>query len=415
MGHAAQFHSHGGREMSAPVIQGWCPGALRPMMSGDGLVVRVRPRNNSLTASQAEGLAATAIRHGNGYLSLSNRANINIRGVTTETHPDLIAELMALDLVDANAENEARRNILVNPVRPHFLGDPDLYPNVPIADALADALAGPDAPRLPGKFGFVVDLHLGLRYLGRDIGDIRIESAETGGQDFILRADGMSTGTRVTGDTAAGLAIEMARWFIASGGVGPDGRGRMRDHIAGGAQLPAGLTGDVPPAPLARPPKPGPYGGGKLLAFAFGQVRAEKFAWLAKAGGSIRITPWRMVYFSSGLKRRRDLHHDGDFITNPADPLLNVVACTGAPGCPQALAPTRALARQLAPLVPQGELLHVSGCAKGCAHPGAAPATLTATATGRYDLILNDTAAGTPARPGIKPDDLTATDLFPTG
>ena len=33
--------------MSAPVIQGWCPGALRPMMSGDGLVVRVRPRNNS--------------------------------------------------------------------------------------------------------------------------------------------------------------------------------------------------------------------------------------------------------------------------------------------------------------------------------------------------------------------------------
>lgn len=72
-----------------------------------------------------------------------------------------------------------------------------------------------------------------------------------------------------------------------------------------------------------------------------------------QGGGSIRITPWRMVYFSSGLKRRRDLHDDGDFITNPADPLLNVVACTGAPGCPQALGPTRALARRLAPRVPQ--------------------------------------------------------------
>lgn len=401
--------------MSAPVIQGWCPGALRPMMSGDGLVVRVRPRNNSLTASQAEGLAAAAIRHGNGYLSLSNRANINIRGVTPKSHPDLIAELMALDLVDENAENEARRNILVNPVRPHFLGDPDHYPNVPIADALADALAIPDAPRLPGKFGFIVDLGRGLRHLARDIGDIRIESAATGWYDFILRADGMPTGRLVTGDTAAGLAIEMARWFIDSGGVGPDGRGRMRDHIARGAQLPAGLAGDVPAAPEARQPKPGSYGGGELLAFAFGQVRAEKFSWLAKAGGSIRITPWRMVYFSSGLKRRRDLHDDGDFITNPADPLLNVVACTGAPGCPQALGPTRALARRLAPRVPQGKLLHVSGCAKGCAHPGAAPATLTATAPDRYDLILNDTAAGAPARTTTDAVRLTATDLFPTG
>ena len=28
--------------MSAPIVQGWCPGAHRPMMSGDGLVVRVR-------------------------------------------------------------------------------------------------------------------------------------------------------------------------------------------------------------------------------------------------------------------------------------------------------------------------------------------------------------------------------------
>ena len=29
-------------------VQGWCPGALRPMMSGDGLVVRVRPQAGRL-------------------------------------------------------------------------------------------------------------------------------------------------------------------------------------------------------------------------------------------------------------------------------------------------------------------------------------------------------------------------------
>jgi hypothetical protein len=46
VGHAAQLHrrSTGGSAMNAPydpLVKGWCPGALRPMLSGDGLV-RVR-------------------------------------------------------------------------------------------------------------------------------------------------------------------------------------------------------------------------------------------------------------------------------------------------------------------------------------------------------------------------------------
>ena len=36
--------------MSAAAIKGWCPGALRPMQSGDGLVVRVRPFGGRLEA-----------------------------------------------------------------------------------------------------------------------------------------------------------------------------------------------------------------------------------------------------------------------------------------------------------------------------------------------------------------------------
>ncbi len=61
--------------------------------------------------------------------------------------------------------------------------------------------------------------------------------------------------------------------------------------------------------------------------------------------------------------------------------MRRVIACTGAPGCLQASVETRALARALAPHVPGG-MLHVSGCAKGCAHPGAAPLMVTATPGG---------------------------------
>ena len=80
-------------------------------------------------------------------------------------------------------------------------------------------------------------------------------------------------------------------------------------------------------------------------------------------------------------------------ITDPADPMLRVVACTGAPGCVQARAATRPLARALAPHLDR--LLHVSGCVKGCAHPAAADLTLTAT-PGGFALIRGGTAADAP-------------------
>ncbi|MFN4204712.1 MAG: hypothetical protein ACK4GM_16910, partial [Tabrizicola sp.] len=111
-----------------------------------------------------------------------------------------------------------------------------------------------------------------------------------------------------------------------------------------------------------------------------------------KAGGSIRITPWRMIHIAKGSEIGRELMFDRDFITSSDDPLLRVVACTGAPGCPQACSETRTFARRIAPWVPRGATAHISGCAKGCAHPGKADFALTATPEG-YRGARNATAA----------------------
>ena len=67
----------------------------------------------------------------------------------------------------------------------------------------------------------------------------------------------------------------------------------------------------------------------------------------------------------------------------------------GAPGCLQAHAEIRPLARRLAASVPPGRTLHLSGCAKGCAHPGPADLTLVATPSG-FDLITGGTAQDAP-------------------
>ncbi|OYX42721.1 MAG: precorrin-3B synthase [Rhodobacterales bacterium 32-67-9] len=378
--------------MSAPVIQGWCPGALRPMMSGDGLVVRVRPRGGRLTPEQAAGIATLSLRHGNGLIDLSSRANVQLRGVTEAGHRPLIEGLSALGLIDETTEAESHRNIVVTP----FWSDGDGIQG--IVRSLAAALTGPDAPDTPGKFGYAVDCGA-APVLSAVSADIRIERAVDGG--LVVRADGAGTGARATAAAAAERALDLARWFLDSGGA-PERRGRMAAHLARGANLPPVFT-EVSASPHpAVDPVPGLVAQGFLVGFEFGQMRAESLSLLA-GFGPLRVTPWRMLL----IEGAGAVPEIAGLITGPDNPLLRVVACTGAPGCPQGLIATRTLARRLCSALAPGNLLHVSGCAKGCAHRGAAPLTLVGRVGGTVDLIRGGTATDSPCQTGLDPETLT--------
>ncbi|MFN3644438.1 MAG: precorrin-3B synthase [Gemmobacter sp.] len=365
--------------MSAPRVQGWCPGALRPMAAGDGLVVRIRPPFARLTTAQAQGLAELARRFGSGILQLTTRANLQLRGVAAADLPALQAGLAALGLLDPRLTHaaEARLNILIAPTA--------------VADALWKelhaALAAPDAPALPAKFGLALDLAPGGRQLAEASADIRLERSPGA---VILRADGAATGRAVDAAGAAAAAMALARWFVASGGAGPDGRGRMRDHLARGAVLPAALAGDVPPDPPRRDPVP-------TVAFDFGLISAEALRALAeRAPAGLRLTPWRAFHLPGVADPSALAAIPGAIpsaILAPDDPRRRRFACTGAPGCPQAQGATRALAQRLVLLPPPGRVLHIAGCAKGCALPRPADLTLTFTQDG-LRVIRNGTAAG---------------------
>jgi precorrin-3B synthase len=411
-------------------IRGWCPGALRPMQSGDGLVVRIRPPSGRLTPQQAQAIAQAANAHGNGIIDLSARANLQLRGVTEISHPRLIDDLHAQGLIDPDIETESLRNLIVTPFRgspatghstpptlslrqkgqnqapspsvalddgtrhlssPSWEGEGEGGYSADDVDALAATLTAAFArmPRFPGKFGFVLDP--GPRpVLAQASADIRIERAEDG--RLILRPDGFPLGQPVT-DLALD-AIVMAQWFVQSGGV-TDGRGRMAALIAKGI-IPSGCT--LAPAPPLPTPTPGLRPDGALVALALGQMRSETFSALAALGHEIRPTPWRMLFLvgATALPAIQDL------ITDASDPILRITACTGAPACPQGLGDTRTLARRLAPHLAASQTLHLSGCPKGCAHPSPADLTFTATARG-YDLIRNGIAQDKPCRRGLTP------------
>jgi precorrin-3B synthase len=376
--------------MSAASVKGWCPGALRPMLSGDGLVVRVRPFGGRLEAAQTAGLAELAGRHGNGLIDVTSRANLQIRGVSEQSHRPLLDGLAQLALLDPDAEIEARRNILVTPF--WSSGDETQALAAELEEALAES-----GLALPTKFGFAIDDGRS-RVLAGDSADIRIERDRAG--RLLVRADGARLGRSVARGQAVSTALAMASWFIISGGA-RNGRGRMAAHIASGAALPQSLRGETEPAPVMAAARPGQYPQGAMVGVAFGQMLHTTLHQFTGCGHALRVTPWRMV-LSEG---KREMPSGAGLITEPFDPALRVIACSGAPRCREAHADTRALAAALAPRIAADARLHVSGCGKGCAHSGAAAVTLVATHAG-FDLVRGGSTRDEPVLRGLNGADI---------
>ncbi len=231
--------------MTAPVIKGWCPGALRPMLSGDGWVVRIRPMAGRLAQSQAAGIADLSRQYGNGLIDLSSRANVQIRGVTEASHPPLIDGLRALGLIDATPQDEAARNIIVTPFWDHGDGTTDL------AQTLGQAMAA--GPVLPSKFGLALDT--GPLPVLRDVSaDIRIERGADGGLIVRGRWDAdRGQGAGRGGNGADPCPLVRRAWCDRQ--PGPDGGAdRLGDHASGcvfGGRRAARLKRKRPPPALS--------------------------------------------------------------------------------------------------------------------------------------------------------------------
>ncbi len=370
--------------MTAPLVRGWCPGAHRPMMSGDGLVVRVKPRLGRLTAEDALTLAGLAKAHGNGMIDVTSRANLQIRGVSEASHPRLLAALIDAGLVDPDPEMDSRRAIVAAPGWSE--GD--------LTDRLGAALESRlgDLPAMPAKIGHVIDTKA-ARVLSEVPGDFRLEAGEGG---LILRADGAPRGRPVTEDDAIDALIEMAWWFVDTGGRDS---GRMKRHVTS-VELPSDWN-CADPGPFGPRPDVGAHGSSLAVGVAFGQMAADDLAALCALDCStLDVTPWRIVVLNCDV-HAPDIaigNVSPNLIFTPGAPVLGTHACPGAPLCPQGTVETRELARQLASSAPNG--LHVSGCAKGCAHPGPAPVTVVG-CDGLYDVVRDGRASDVPDARGL--------------
>jgi precorrin-3B synthase len=403
---------------AAVEVKGWCPGALRPMQSGDGLIVRIRPFCGAFSLTQARGLAGLARRLGNGHIDLTRRANLQLRGLVDEHLPELHAALGTLGLIDPDAETEATRNLMVAPLA--GLDPVERLDVRPIARAIAEGLAADERLRtLPAKFGLLVDGG-GTVSIATERADIALLAVDAG---IALGLD-TSAGTRWLGvispDAAAEVALAAARAFLDA--AGPATRIRMRALSADGVvHVRSILMPMLRPCEVVLPtkgPTLGTFGAAVGVAAPFGRLEAEQLhdlVSLAEAAGGheVRLSPWRTVYLgardAAAARQAVDAARLTGLIVDSADPLLRIEACPGAPDCKSSSVDARGDARRMAVLASARGYdgsIHVSGCAKGCARSAPSKLVLVGKA-GRYRLVRNATARG-PVERVISPAEFPA-------
>ena len=410
--------------MTEPAVKGRCPSLMTPMESGDGLLVRVKPRAATLTAGQAEAVAAAAGRFGNGMIEPTNRGHLQVRGLSAGTVDGFAAAMAAIGLAAADAGAEVVRNVLADPLGPDDAAA--RFDSHALARRLSAVLeTDPAFHDLPDKFGLLVDAGVALPLAGRTA-DIMVRADGEG--LFIALAGGDCRLSLPESGVEAAVRRLLTAFLVWRKGQGsaaaPSAPKRMRAMVAAcGARAvfdAAGLNGARPveagPETAAdRPPAgfvavPNAAQGCFVIAAPFGSMEADHLATLAKlsrrfADGTIRVTPWKSLVLwgvspadAAGVGAAVS---DIGLVAGPDDPRSRIVACAGRPRCAGGHADTRADAAYLAAAGLAGPgLLHLSGCAKGCAHPAPAGATLVA-GPGGYGLVRNGRAGDALERTGL--------------
>jgi precorrin-3B synthase len=379
------------------------------MATGDGLLVRLTPTGATMSCEAFAALCTAARNCGNGVIEITSRGSIQIRGLTEASVKSFAAAVAGIDLAFGEG--------------PPVLSDP-LAGLDPEESADASAIAA-NLRRAIAVASFAADIGPkvsvaidggGTLHLDAVAADVRMRAQARDACLHVAVGGDAETATPI-GAVAAEHAVEAAMCMlrvIAAGGPAA----RARDIVAtnGAAafcRVIADILVDLPGPPLR--PAAEPLGvhalrDGRLaigLGLAFGHAHSTALEELARAAAEsgatgCRTAPGRALLVvgvtADGAGHLANIAQRLGFIVHADDPRRQVVACAGAPICASAEIPTRALAPSLAKVVVAGAdapMVHLSGCAKGCACPRSAPLTVVGI-EGRCGVVVNGSARGEP-------------------
>jgi precorrin-3B synthase len=375
----------------------------------------VRIPGGTLTGPQWQALIAAADELGNGQLELTSRGNLQLRGLGVGDEVSLATRLQNAGLLPSLA-HERVRNLLASPLTGRDdIGRMDVRPL--IAEFDRALCARPALEELSGRFLFALDDGRG-DVLGAGP-DIAVTATSPHTMQLLLA--GQPVAAQCPGDAAVELMLAAAEAFLAERRAQGAAAWRLAELTDGPGRVAArlGIAGPASSSPRAAPepghgaaPVPGrpirqrDGASALVIGIPLGGLTADQARVFLRP--QLILTPWRSIVLP-------DLDDDDatgllaacarlGMITDAADPLGDVTACTGRPGCASALADVRAdaIVTHRAVTTAGGTPaigVHWSGCARRCGRPADTGIDLIATGSG-YQLDSGDRSveiSGTPA------------------
>ncbi|MFL6600068.1 MAG: precorrin-3B synthase [Steroidobacteraceae bacterium] len=391
-------------------IRGACPSLAAPMQTGDGLLVRLIP-HEPIDIAKLCSLCTAAEEHGNGIIEITQRGSLQIRGLHEGSVRGFARSVASLEIGTAEGPP-----LVTSPL----LGlDPDEpFDCTAFVSSVRTALhrLRPNLESLGPKVTVLIDAG-GQINLDAVSADIRLVATAGSLLQLSIAGNGRTAthlGYVANDPGRATASVENLLWYIAN--LGPAARAKDLTGDQEISKLRSTLCDSLIDGPAPKRRSCAETVGvhrlisGKVargFSLPFGHTTAgalRRFARAAADNGApcIRPAPGRCL-LAIGLSpaaadRLCETAIAEDFIVDAHDLRRNVVACAGAPACACAELATRELAPEIARAIRKWagtrSIVHLSGCSKGCAHPG--PAALTLVGPNR--LIVNGRASDAPQR-----------------
>lgn len=350
-----------------------CPGVFATHPAADGHLARIRLSGGRIHPPALDALASAASELGDGYLEMTGRANLQVRGIAERNIADFAGRLVGAGLAGSRSHDRVR-NITVSPFSGRIGGTAALWT---AADRLDDALlTSARSADLSGRFWFGFDDGRG-DVLRREPDVVGVAIAP---DRATVVVDGHDTGRDLDFDELPAAMVAVAHRFLD-----------LRTDEWRISQLPAAVREQLRPSNITprssaargRPDAPAPRVGwfaqddDRVLLGAvvpFGRISARQAQFAAAVGAPLIVTPEKELLIgdlTEGIAETvvRVLAPLGfDFDAN--SPWTRVGACTGAPGCASSRADVRALLSGF--LDDGGEITgteHWVGCERACGTP----------------------------------------------
>jgi precorrin-3B synthase len=401
--------------------QSACPGLLRIVQALDGGICRIKLPGGTLAGDQARAIAEAAQRYASGTLELTNRSNLQIRGVRAESERDLIRALLDASLGPSDIAADDVRNLMLSPAA--GLDRTQHMDIRPLAEELLALLqTNRSLHTLSAKFAIQLDGGESLCML-EHAHDLWLRALPGAPQQLVFGLAGCPT-DRPLGAVAAADAVQLVEAMLLTFiECAQPQQSRMRQLLESVTadellrRVQARLTFSLPSVPVdwhrQHQATDAPIGiiaqrqaGLTMVAASalLGRVDAQQLLTLAALAdqhgdGSLRLTPWQGLLIPNVQADEADavlaaLGQAG-LLTDSDEPLANLIACTGSAGCSRGLADTKNDALKLAACLHEHDArarVHLSGCPRSCAAAHVAPFTLLAVGDSRYQLF--ERAAG---------------------